>query len=46
MAAVVVYSPKTFTTWNISLFPTLSDFIGTLDVNYIIIMGVNSLLGW
>ena len=38
--------PKTFTTWNISLFPTLSDFIGTLDVNYIIIMGVNSLLGW
>ena len=46
MAAVVVYSPKTFTIRNISLFPTLSDFIGTLDVNYIIIMRVNSLLGW
>ena len=31
MAAVVVYSPITFTSQNISSFQTLSDFIGTFD---------------
>ena len=31
MATVVVYSPKTFTSWNISSFPTLSDFIRAFD---------------
>ena len=31
MAALVVYSPKTFTSQNISSFPTLTDLIGTFE---------------